>query len=87
MADLQTELGNLIDMLVAQYGYMVFGRDREKIVSSESYRAEDFARDVLVADGLNVDENLGSYRKVRNLFVERFGHFVCTEDFEEHEKI
>jgi hypothetical protein len=45
----------------------------EKFTTRESYKADDFLKEIFMAEGLDPDLNLALFRQVRKKFTNQFG--------------
>lgn len=72
MPPMERELNYLLHDLCVKWGFCIPPEDQTNIAKSEHYTADSFARDVLVAEGL--DPGYSNWTiKIANKFIERFG--------------
>lgn len=80
----QDAIRRLLDDLCSNGGFCGDGRyapfDRDCL----SWTAEEFAREVLRAEGM--DPTDGWAKQLREIFTARFGGSLCVADFESHEE-
>ncbi len=79
---LSAEFHQLVSFLVDQHGYILSQQEWEEIIGLESYDADSFAHDILIAEGLEVEENQSLFRTVRNLYIQKFGNSVSLADYD-----
>ncbi len=70
---LEREIRYLLYDLCVDWGFCVPPQDAERISVQEQYTAEQFATDVLVADGMNPEYEKKWFKKISAKFVERLG--------------
>jgi hypothetical protein len=80
MPMLEKMLGTLLDEMCLEWGFCLPPADRERIASSRSLTADEFAAEVLRAEGFDPEYELSWYRKVRQRFIDRFGEAASAED-------
>ena len=69
----ERQLRDLLHSLCVQWGFCIPPDDRERIATAQHLSADDFAREVLKAEGLNPEYEKQWSRKIRQLFINRFG--------------
>ncbi len=70
---MERELNYLLADLCVKWGFCIPSNDMEKISKSETYNAENFAVDVLAAEGMNSEHEIKWLRRISERFRERFG--------------
>ncbi|GAB4394827.1 MAG: hypothetical protein Tsb0032_23560 [Kiloniellaceae bacterium] len=80
-ADLVEDLGLLIVDLCQEWGFCNQLRARDLIKENPLLTAEDFARAVLQAEGMNADSEIQWRRRIWNKFTERYGSSVSSDSY------
>ncbi|MCV6638994.1 hypothetical protein [Candidatus Albibeggiatoa sp. nov. NOAA] len=72
---IETELRRFLDKLCSKLGICLFPQDIATIFSklSDACEADDFLRDVFIAEGLNPEIQNHLFRQSKKLFIEHFG--------------
>lgn len=68
---MERELFYLLGDLCVKWGFCI--SDYDRITKSEYYSAEQFAEDVIRAEGMNPEHELKWMRRIAERFRERFG--------------
>ena len=82
VSNLERALRWLLYDLCVKGGFCISSDTTDAIARRSSWTAEEFARAVLEAEGMNPDYEKKSLRGVKEWFVERFGEIVTANDFE-----
>lgn len=67
------ELKSLLDKLCIEWGFCIPPLEAELIANLPHVDADDFARRILVAEGMNPEYEIQWRRKIRNKFIQTFG--------------
>jgi len=79
MKSLEKELGYLLDLMVNEWGFCgISTEDRQRIAKSERLDANEFAQQVLQADGDDPESELRLRRMLKKRFVEHFGRSAVS---------
>jgi hypothetical protein len=70
---MKKEVKGLLDRLCVESGYCLPPEKVKYIIERDELEADQFAYLVLSAEGLNPDNEITQRRKIRNLFIEKFG--------------
>ncbi|OJJ14871.1 hypothetical protein BKI52_40660 [marine bacterium AO1-C] len=77
---MERELDYLLYDLCVKWGFCIPAEDSDRISKAKYYMADEFAQDVLTAEGMNPGEERTWMRKITNIFTERFGTNEIDED-------
>ncbi len=77
---MERELNAFLYDLCVNWGFCIPPEDGENISKSAYYIAHEFAEDVLIAEGMNPDEEISWMRKITNKFRNRFGTNEIDQD-------
>ena len=78
-ATLEEALDHLLGELCERGGYCLPQAETERIASMARLTADEFAIEVLKAEGLNPEYEKRQFRFVRDRFIERFGTSVSQD--------
>ena len=78
---MQKALDDLLNVLCVEWGFCIDQEFVEEIQNSRHITADDFARSVLEAEGMNPELETVFRRKIRKQFSERFGNELSEDDF------
>jgi hypothetical protein len=78
---LEKDLRHLLDWLCVEWGFCIPREDCDRIAASQQLDAADFAKQVLLAEGLNPEYESAWAGKIKGRFVEQFGQEVSTKDY------
>jgi len=70
---MERELNYFLYDLCVKWGFCIPPEEHNEISKSEYYNAEDFACDVIEAEGMNAEHESKWVKKISNKFRERFG--------------
>jgi hypothetical protein len=70
---LEKDLRSLLSTLCVEWGFCIPPDDVDRIASSQRLTADEFATEVLKAEGFNADYEVRWHRAIKRLFIERFG--------------
>lgn len=73
---LEKELRKLLDALCVEWGFCIPPGDADRIATSSVLTADDFAKEVLKAEGMYLEQHTEWYGKIRQRFIDRFGESV-----------
>lgn len=71
---MEREINYLLADLCVNWGFCIPPNDQIEISKAEFYTSNDFAKDVVNAEGLNADYENKWVRKISERFRERFGN-------------
>ena len=71
---MERELIYLLMDLCVKWGFCIAPDGFQQISKAEYYQAEDFAKDVIAADGLHPDYDTQWVKRISEKFKERFGN-------------
>ena len=71
--NLDKEIDNLLGELCVRLGFCIPPKEHDRIASMGYWQAEEFAKDVISAEGLNPEYEVKWLREIRNKFIEHFG--------------
>jgi len=69
-----SEIECLLHDLCVDWGFCIPPQEAERIAELPFLEAEDFACQVLIAEGMNPEYEKQWKRKIRNKFIEKFGN-------------
>ena len=81
-ATLDEDLDMLLDELCAKWNYRNDLTGAQLIAKKPTVTAIDFARAVLVADGLKPENEPNLVRQIKRKFIQRYGQQVTRETYE-----
>ena len=84
-ASLEKQLRLLLSGLCVDWGFCIPPADADRIAQSKQLNAKEFAKEVLVAEGMWPKHEAKWAHRIEQRFFERFGNFVSVEDFENRE--
>ena len=70
---LEREIHYLLYDLCVDWGFCIPPADADRIAVQDRITADQFAADVLTADGMNTEHEIKWLKKISAKFVERFG--------------
>jgi hypothetical protein len=81
---LEGDLNNLLANLCQQMGFCIPPSDRDRICTSQRIDADEFAFEVLRAEGFDPRYEHEWFREIKQFFVERFGESASASDYPKH---
>lgn len=81
MPSLERDILVLLDKLCLESGFCIPPVDAVRISQSASLTADEFASEVLRAEGMNPEYELSWYRAIRKCFIEVFGRSVSVDSY------
>lgn len=78
-----SSVGYLLDELCVEWGFCIPPNDAEIIKEEKYLEADEFACKVLIAEGMDPEYEIRWRRKIRNKFVDQFGHEISVNDFKQ----
>ena len=79
-SSLQDCLSHLLHELCVDWGFCIPPGEAQRIASTRTRTADQFARAVLTAEGFVAENEMRRFEQIRSRFVERFGLVVRSED-------
>ena len=70
---MERELNYLLTDLCVIWGFCIPAQEHQEIIEAENYDANQFARDVVTAEGMNEDFEIKWVKRIAERFKERFG--------------
>ena len=80
-SELKDDLNALLYWLCVEWGFCIPPEDHNRIVHSHHLRADDFAIEVLRAEGMNPEYEVEWRHRIRDQFIERFGKEVDAHSY------
>jgi hypothetical protein len=77
---LKKDLGDLLDTLCVEWGFCIPPSDFDRIVARQRLTADEFAAEVLRAEGFNPEYEKQWHRKIKRRFTDRFGEAALADD-------
>jgi hypothetical protein len=78
---LEKDLGDLLTTLCVEWGFCILPSRWDRIGSIQRLTADEFAAEVLEAEGFNLDYDAHLYRKIKRSFIERFGEVGSADAY------
>ena len=78
---IKSELSNLLNELCVDFGFCLPKAEIDKITSKKSYTADQFVKDVFVAEGMGIDANLRLMRQIKKRFTDKFGKEITENEY------
>lgn len=78
---LERDLADLLGALCTEWGFCLPPADNARIAAARRLSADEFARQVLEAEGFDPEREHDWLRKLRTRFAERFGDAVSERDY------
>jgi hypothetical protein len=79
-SSLEARLSHLLYELCVDWGFCIPPADVERIASTKTRTADQFAYAVLTAEGFGAEQETRWFVKIRQRFVDRFGQELRAED-------
>lgn len=79
-SSLEDRLSHLLYELCVDWGFCIPPADAQRIASTTPLTADQFAYEVLTAEGFVAEYEKRWFRQIRQLFVDRFGQEIRVED-------
>lgn len=76
---LEERLSHLLGKLCVEWGFCIAPVDAERIARSKHLTADQFATDVLIAEGMQPEKEKQWRKKIRDRFIVVFGSEVRAE--------
>jgi hypothetical protein len=70
---MREDILRLLDWVCVEWGFCLSPADADRIAAVECLKAHDFAREVLLAEGMDPDCDAQWYRKIKRRFIDEFG--------------
>ncbi len=70
---MEKEIDALLGRLCVELGFCLPPSEHDRIASKGYWNAEDFAKEVIAAEGLNPEYEVKWLREIRNRFIQHFG--------------
>ena len=80
-ASLDKQVRYLLRELCVDWGFCIPPADADRIAGSERLEADEFAAEVLRAEGMVPEYEAKWFRRIKRRFTDRFGISVSVEDF------
>ena len=77
---LEDRLSHLLYELCVDWGFCISPGDAQRIASTRSLTADQFAYAVLTAEGFVAENETRRFEQIRRRFVDRFGQEIRAED-------
>ena len=74
-------VGSLLNDLCVEWGFCIAPADAEILKEEKFIEADEFACKVLIAAGMHPEHDKRWRKKIRNKFVEQFGHEISLNEF------
>jgi hypothetical protein len=79
-SSLEKRLSDLLTALCVEWGFCIPPDDFDRIASSQHLTADEFATEVLKAEGFDHPEyELRWHRKIKRRFIDRFGEAASAD--------
>jgi hypothetical protein len=79
-SSLEDRLSHLLYELCVDWGFCIPPADRQRIASTKTLTADQFARAVLTAEGFVAEYEMRWFEQIRQRFVDKFGQEIRAED-------
>jgi hypothetical protein len=79
-SSLEDRLSHLLQELCADWGFCIPSADAQRIASTKTLTADQFAHAVLTAEGFVAEYEKRWFEQIRQRFVDRFGQEIRAED-------
>lgn len=76
---MKSSIEKLLSELCVDWGFCIPPDDEIRLLDSQYLEADDFARAILVAEGMNPDYEINWRRRIRRMFTDRFGSSAIRE--------
>jgi hypothetical protein len=76
---LEKDLRSLLSKLCLEWGFCIPPDDVDRIACSQRLTADEFAAEVLKAEGFNPDYEVRWYRWIKRRFIETFGNVASAD--------
>jgi len=80
-AALEKQIRYLLGDLCVDWGFCIPPADADRIARSKRLEADEFAAEVLRAEGMFSEYETKWFPRIKQRFIERFGSSVSVEDF------
>jgi hypothetical protein len=77
---LEDRLSQLLDELCVDWGFCIPPPDAQRIASTKTLTADQFAYAVLTAEGFVAEYETRWFKQIRQRFVDRFGQEIRPEE-------
>jgi hypothetical protein len=78
---LEKELDALLTKLCIEWGFCIPPADFRRIATSRRLSADEFADEVLRAEGFDPEYELHWFRKIKRRFIDQFGECISADDY------
>ena len=78
--ELEKEILRFLDELCIDWGFCIPRKDAESMSKKRSYSADQFAYDLLLAEGFIPENEVEWRRRIRRRFTEKFGCEALTSE-------
>ena len=82
-SSLKEDLGTLLSKLCIEWGFCIPKIAEDKIVNSEELSSDEFAKAVLIAEGMDASVYGNWYGKIKSRFESNFGVTVCKKGYKQ----
>ena len=72
-SQLHQDISKLLHWLCVEWGFCISHSDSERIAKLQCIEADEFAREVLISEGMNPEFELDWFRRIKNRFIQNFG--------------
>lgn len=79
-SSLEDRLSYLLSELCVDWGFCIPPADAQRIASTRPLTAEQFAREVLTAEGFAAEYEKRWFAQIRERFVDKFGHEIRAQN-------
>jgi hypothetical protein len=79
-SSLEDRLLHLLYELCVDWGFCISPADAQRIASTKTFTADQFANAVLTAEGFVAEYEMRWFEQIRQRFVDRFGQEIRAED-------
>jgi hypothetical protein len=83
MSEMEKALDKFLNFLCVEWGFCIPPEDRNKFMATKYFEANEFAKLLLEAEGMDPDLDIEWRRKIRNEFTSRFGSELSEDNSNE----
>jgi hypothetical protein len=81
LTNMAKAIRDFLDEICVDWGFCIPRRDIQRLMNAENLEADEFAREVLIAEGMDPDIEVKWRRKIRARFANQFGASLLSKDF------
>ena len=80
---MENEIKSLLDELCIELGFCLPPEAIDKITSKRRFEADQFTREVILAEGMNPELEKQHFKSIKRKFTERYGNEYSQSDSSE----